>query len=72
MYLMRNVQGSGDQAGYQVFDVTNVTAPVLVGAVYGPAQHPQGVVGVQVGHRLRAGQPRAVLQRAAVATSRAC
>lgn len=35
VYLMRNVQGSGDQAGYQVFDVTNVTAPVLVGAVTG-------------------------------------
>src|SRR5512138_1945337 len=32
VYLMRNVQG-GAQAGYQVWDVTNVSAPVLASSV---------------------------------------
>jgi len=34
VYLMRNVQGSS-AAGYEVWDVTNVTGPVLVGAIRG-------------------------------------
>src|SRR5690349_10321160 len=34
VYLMRNVQGSS-ASGYEVWDVTNVTNPVLVGALRG-------------------------------------
>jgi len=34
VYLMRNVQGSS-AAGYEVWDVTNVSSPVLVGAMRG-------------------------------------
>jgi hypothetical protein len=34
VYLLRNVQG-GASAGYQVYDVTNVSAPVLLSSLTG-------------------------------------
>ena len=33
VYLLRNVQGEHRDSGYEVWDVTNVTAPVLVSAL---------------------------------------
>lgn len=35
VYLLRNVQGGGAAAGYEVWDVTNVTNPVLVAEMRG-------------------------------------
>ena len=55
VYLQRNVQG-GAQAGYEVWDVTDVTAPTAGIGDTQPALNPQAMVGMQHGHHVCAGQ----------------
>ena len=66
VYLQRNVQG-GASSGYQVWDVTDVSAPGARIVDHRPSLDPQAMVGMQDRPHVRAGQQEHQFDRRAVA-----